>query len=135
MSLKIKRANAVDVQFGRKLSSVPVELGLSGVEELWTELQGYVDVILGRVEPPIDSPYLALSECATQYYCRAQEMDMLIHAGERTGTIVKGSAYYKFRVGELRSFLELSKRAAELGSRRLTQEQLAFAMRETDQHQ
>ena len=43
---------------------------------------------------------------------------------------MRGSPLYKFRTGELRSFLDLSKRAAELGSRRLTQEQLMFQMRE-----
>jgi hypothetical protein len=37
---------------------------------------------------------------------------------------MRGSPLYKFRTGELRSFIELSKKCAELGSRRLTQEQL-----------
>lgn len=128
--LKIKRPSAQDIQFGRKLSSVPVGLGLPTVDELWAEIQEYMDVLLGREDPPIDSPYLALAEVATQYYCRAQEIDAKIHAGERSGDIVRGSPYYKFRTGELRSFLELSKRAAELGSRRLTQEQLLQQQRE-----
>jgi hypothetical protein len=75
------------------------------------------------------SPYLGLAEAATVYYCRAQEIDALIHAGEREGVIMRGSALYKFRTGELRSFIELSKRAAELGSRRLTQEQLLHDQR------
>jgi hypothetical protein len=117
------------VQFGRRLSSVPVEYGLPEVEALWIEISGYVDVILGRVEPPIESPYLALAEAATMYYCRAQEIDALIHSGERKGDIARGSAYYRFRTGELRSFIELAKRAAELGSRRLTQERLLHDQR------
>ena len=122
--LKIKRPTERDVQFGHKLSSVPVGLGLPGVDELWKELEGYIDVLLGREDPPIDSPYLALAEVATAYYCRAQEIDATIHSGERSGDIVKGSPYYRFRTGELRSFIELAKKAAELGSRRLTQERL-----------
>lgn len=128
--LKIKRSDPKDVQFSHRLSSVPVALGLDPVDELWEELQSYMDILLGRVDPPINSPYLALAECATQYYCRAQEIDARIHAGERSGDIVRGSPYYKFRTGELRSFLELSKRASELGSRRLTQEQLLQSQRE-----
>lgn len=88
--------------------------------------------MLGRVSPPIDSPYLALAEVATAYYARALEIDARIHAGEREGDIVKGSPYYKFRTGELRSFIELAKKVAELGSRRLTQEQLVADMRKTD---
>ena len=122
--LKIKRPSERDVQFGHKLSSVPVGLGLPVVDELWKELQGYIDILLGRKAPPVDSPYLALAEVATAYYCRAQEIDATIHSGERSGDIVKGSPYYKFRTGELRSFIELAKKAAELGSRRLTQERL-----------
>jgi hypothetical protein len=124
MSLKIRKPNSSDVQFGHKLSSVPVGLGLPTVDELWEEMQEYIDVILGREESPIQSPYLSLAEVATAYYCRAQEIDAKIHAGERSGDIVKGSPYYRFRTGELRSFIELAKKAAELGSRRLTQESL-----------
>jgi hypothetical protein len=45
---------------------------------------------------------------------------------------MRGSALYKFRTGELRSFIELSKRASELGSRRLTQEQLLHDQRFED---
>lgn len=122
MTLKV--VHPAHAQFGRRLIDIPLSLGLPTVDELWEELKDMTDVILGRQPSPIQSPYLSLSEVATAYHCRAQEMDMLIHAGEREGAIVKGSPYYRFRTGELRSFLELSKRAAELGSRRLTQEQL-----------
>ena len=122
--LKIKRASSSDVQFGQRLTLAQVSHGLPKVEELWDELRGYVDILLGRKESPISSPYLALAEVATAYYARAQEIDMLIHAGEREGWVVRGSPYYQFRTGELRSFIELSRKCAELGSRRLTQETL-----------
>ncbi len=127
--LQIRRPTERDVQFGHKLSSVPVGLGLPTVDELWEEITGMMDVLLGRVPAPIESPYLAMAEIGTAYYARAQEIDARIHAGEREGDIVKGSPYYKFRTGELRSFIELSKKVAELGSRRLTQEQLLQAQR------
>ena len=127
--LKVRRSTANDVQFGHRLSSVPVGLGLPPVSELWEELEEMMNVILGRNEPPIQSPYLALAEVATAYYCRAMEIDARIHSGERSGDIVRGSPYYKFRTGELRSFIELAKRASELGSRRLTQERLIFDQR------
>jgi hypothetical protein len=54
------------------------------------------------------------------------EMTMLLQRGEREGTITKGGAHYKFRTGELRTFCEIAKRAADLGSRRLTEETLHF---------
>ena len=129
MTLRIRRPEQRDVQFGRRLSAVPVDIGLPDVDSLWDEISGYVDVLLGRTEPPIESPYLGLAECATAYYARGLEIDMLIHAGERKGEVVRGSPYYKFRTGELRSFIELAKRCADLGSRRLTQEQHLYNQR------
>lgn len=131
INLRVRRAEYTDAQFGRRLIDIKTGIGLPDVEDLWEELQAYIDVILGRVMPSMVSPYLGLAEAATAYYCRGQEIDAMIHAGEREGAIMRGSALYKFRTGELRSFLELSKRAAELGSRRLTQEQLLAQMRET----
>jgi hypothetical protein len=118
------------VQFGQAAINTPVGQGLPDVDELWDEIHGYVDVILGRVESPIETVgYLGLAELATAYHARALEIEMLIHNAEREGVVIRGSQLYKFRTGELRSFIDLTKRAAELGSRRLTQEQLMYQMR------
>ncbi len=111
-------------QFGHKLSEVPVSDNLPDPGEIEDELLQYCDVLLGRVDPPVDSPYLALAEIATAYYARALEIDMLIYMEERIGSVGRGNPLYKIRTGSLRSFIELSKKMAELGSRRLTQEQL-----------
>lgn len=127
--LKIRRPTHKDAQLGRRLIDIEVGLGLDSVDVLWGELQGYMDTLLGRAESPIDSPYLSLAEVATAYYARAQEIDAMIHAAEREGAVMRGSPLYKFRTGELRSFIELSKKCAELGSRRLTQEQLLHNQR------
>ena len=132
VSIKVRRATPKDAQFGKRLMDIKVGLGLPHVDDIWEEIQHYTNVILGREDAEMVSPYLGLAEAATAYYCRAQELDMLIHAGEREGIIARGSALYRFRTGELRSFLELSKRAAELGSRRLTQEQLLHDQRFED---
>ena len=82
------------------------------------------DVLLGREEPPIDAGHLTLYEVSDAYYARAAELTMLLQQAEREGTVLKGSSHYKFRTGELRTFLEMAKRAADLGSRRLTYESL-----------
>jgi hypothetical protein len=118
-----------DVQFGSRLNSVPVIAGLPEPDDLRDEFLGYVDVLLGRQPAPIESPYLQLAEVATAYFARGQEIDMLIHAGEREGKIHRGSPYYRFRTGELRAFLEMAKKCAELGSRRLSQESLLYQQR------
>jgi hypothetical protein len=111
-----------------KLTDIPVGVNLPEVNDLKDELLGYCDVILGRTVPPYDHGVMTLLEVADAYYARACEIDMLIHELEREGHIVRGSDYYKFRTGALRSFLELSKRAAEKGSRRLTHEQMLMNM-------
>lgn len=129
MTLRVRRANSRDIQFGQTLTSVLTGMGLPELDVLVDELDEYKDILMGRKPSPIDSPYLALQEVATAYHSRACELEMIIHRGEREGLIPRNSPYYKFRTGELRDFQELAKRAAELGSRRLTQEQLMTQQR------
>jgi len=112
------------VQFGHKLTDVPLGTGLPSVDQLRDELLGYADVLLGRVVPPVDSPYLDLMEVASAYYARALEIEMLIHAAELDRKVIRGAPHYKFRTGQLRAFTEMAKKMADLGSRRLTQETL-----------
>ena len=113
------------VQFGQRLTDVPLPAGLpEDYRVVLRELRQYWDVLLGRVEPPVESPYLSLMECAVAYYSRALELDSLIHSGEIEGSIKKNSPYYRVRTGPLRAFIEASKKHADLGSRRLTQEDL-----------
>lgn len=119
------RVKAPDhVQFGQRATSVPLPAGLPESEDIEDELLGYCNVLLGRDELPVSSPYLSLAEYATAVYARAQELTMLIHIAEREGSVFRGHALYRTRTGVLRDFLELSKEMANLGSRRLTQEQL-----------
>lgn len=104
--------------------------GLPKLLELRAELSRYVEVLLGREDPPIDNGVLTLMEYASAVHARALEMNMLIHRAETNGQVAKGTTYYKFRTGELRDFIDLSKAAMELGSRRLTSAQLAFDMQD-----
>jgi hypothetical protein len=129
MTLRIRRGTSEDVQLGQRLTTVAVRMGLDAVEILSDEIQDMTDILLARADAPIESPYLALQEVATAYYARAQEMDMQIHKLEREKLVHRGEGYYKFRTGELRAFLELAKKFAELGSRRLSQEQLLAQQR------
>lgn len=126
---KAAHPNSLHVQYTRTLISIPLPDGLPAEEEIYDEIEGYIDVLLGRSPSPLSSPYLALAEVAAGYYARALELDILIHKGEDTGAIHKGSQYYKIRTGVLRSFIELSKRLYDLGSRRLSQEDLLSRQR------
>lgn len=119
------RVKAPDhVQFGHRATSVPLPAGLPEAEDIESELLGYANVLLGREEMPISSPYLALAELATAYYARGQELNMLIHTAEREGSVFRGHDLYRVRTGALRDFIDLCKQMADLGSRRLTQESL-----------
>jgi hypothetical protein len=122
-------AHPTQVQFGQRLSDVPVGTGLPDIDDLYDELLHYTDVLLGRADPEISSPYLALMEIASAYYARALEVEMQIHMLEQQNKVVRGSPLYKFRTGQLRSFIEMAKRMADLGSRRLTQETLLTEQR------
>jgi hypothetical protein len=127
---EVRFAHPRHVQFSQRLNTVQVGDGLLTVDDLKDEILHMLNVLLGREESPISSPYLAMAEVATAYYTRAQEIDALIHAGEREGTILRGSSMQRFRTGELRAFIEAARKCAELGSRRLTQEQLLAQQRE-----
>ena len=124
VSITVRRSTSREIQFTRRVTSVPVGWGISSLDDLHDEFLGYANVLLGRDESPMVSPYLALQEVAAVYYARACEVEMLIHEGTRTGQIAVGSPLNKFRTGALRSFLAMSKMMSELGSRRLSEEQL-----------
>lgn len=103
----------------KRTRTVHVGSGLPSVHMMRVELDEYMDVLLGRSDAPVEG-VMGLMETADMYYARATEMHALILRGEADGKIAKGSEYVKFRTGELRDFRELAKRAADLGSRRLT---------------
>jgi len=129
MSIRITAAHPSHVQFGHRLTSVPLPAGLPTVDRINREIEEYTDVLLGRVDPPVDSPYLQLMEVAAAYYARARELEILIFEGEQNGSIKKGDPHYRVRTGQLNSFIEMARKMFDLGSRRLTQEQLISAQR------
>jgi hypothetical protein len=111
----------------RVLRAVPLGSGRPSITKMKDELEDMWDVLMGREEPPIGGP-LSLMEVADAYYARAAELTSKIQESEREGFTTKGDALYHFRTGELRTFMEMAKRAADLGSRRLSEDQLQFEM-------
>lgn len=110
------------------LRAVHVGEGLPPITSIHEELLDMTDVLLGRTEPPIDAGRMTLLEIAEAYYSRAAELTMLIQAGERSGSVPKGSNYYRLRTGELRTFMDMARKAADLGSRRVSNDKLDFDM-------
>lgn len=102
--------------------------GVLSLSELRSEIDGYVQVLMGREEPPIDNGEMTLMEYANAVYSRAMEITMMLQRAESDGHVLKGSKHYKFRTGELRTFTEMALRAIDLGSRRVTWAQLEYSM-------
>lgn len=93
--------------------------GLPSLALLRTEIQDMVDVLMGRLPPPINVNNVeAMLEVADAYFARASEITMLIQRAEAQGNA--SDSYKKFRTGELRTVMEMFKRTADLGSRRIT---------------
>lgn len=111
-----------DIRKGLTTRIFDVGDGMGTVEQLATELDDMTDILLGRERPPVPNGILTLMEVADAYFARASEMTMKIQRVEREGKITKTHPLYRFRTGELRTFVEMCKRASDLGSRRLTNE-------------
>ena len=117
-----------------QMRSFDVGVGFGTVSALSEELQEMMDVLLGRTEAPLEAGVSTMLEVADAYYSRAAEITMRLQKLERDGVVKRGDSVYKFRTGELRTFMDAAKRVAETGSRRLTRAQLHYqqAMRGVD---
>lgn len=87
-------------------------------------------VLVGHQNPPVNIGIGTLMEVASAYFARGMELTSLIQRGETEGQVPRGSKLYKFRTGELRSFLDIAKNATEMGSRRITVAQMESNARE-----
>ena len=111
------------------LQKMLLPAGMGTLERCREELNEYTDILLGRKPPPFESGVSTLMEVATAAMGRALEMQARIQRGETNGTIKRGSRWYKFRTGELRTFIELAEGAVELGSRRITAARVEYDMK------
>lgn len=131
-----KQLRKHDPKHTLRSGSMELGHGLPDVKKLRKELLSMTAVLMGRKPSPLPMGRLTLMEVADGYYSRAAEMKMLIQQMEADGLIDRGSRkagdngdpLYQFRTGELSTFMEMAKRAADLGSRRLTEDQLRFEM-------
>lgn len=117
---KVPRRPKRLLQRSTKVRAFDVGAGLPNLNDLRDELDGYWEVLLGRDDPPIDSGVSTLAEVANAYYARAKEIEATILRMEAMGAVLRGSHHYRFRTGELRSFIEAASKSYELGSRRIT---------------
>jgi hypothetical protein len=90
------------------------------LEDLQVELDEYMDILLGRLDPPTGDGPMALMEFAETVHARLGEVEIAILRSESDGGITKGSRVYRFRTGELRTAQEVFAKAIDLGSRRVT---------------
>lgn len=107
----------------KKLRYFKLGEGLPHADDITDEMEDMRDVLMGRVDSPVQGP-LALMEVADAFFARACEWEQMILAAVREGKITKSDPRNQIRTQEIRSFKELAKSAAELGSRRITVEQM-----------
>lgn len=126
--LRAKRGLASPVRPAGRLRAFKLGEGVPSIPQMVLEIQDMIDVLMGRNDPPVELGHMTMMEVADGYFARASELTMDLQRLEREGRIMRGSAHMKFRTGELRTFMEMAKRAADLGSRRLTAAQLQYEM-------
>jgi len=112
------------------LREIPVGYGLPSITDLRVEFAGYIDTLMGRNKSPVNYGVLTLMEYASAVHARGVEVAGLIHQQELDGVVSKGSVYYRYRTGELRDFIDIAGKAAELGSRRVTYVDMQSRFRE-----
>ena len=103
-----------------RVRSFHVGDGFDSPQDIREEIDNMIEVLMGRMDSPLDAGELTLMEVATAYFSRAAEITLQIQRAEAQGSVLKGSGAYKLRTGELRTFMELAKAGMELGSRRIT---------------
>lgn len=119
-----KRQDTRRTALPRVLRPFQVPAGLPPLPLLRAEVNDMWDVLTGRKEPPYWNGTLTLMEVADAYFSRASELTAMIQEGEHAKQL--NPSYKAYRTGPLRTFMEAAKRAADLGSRRLTLEQMMF---------
>lgn len=124
--VRVKKGVPTPRNYKGKVRQFRLGEGLPKAIEIADELEEYRNVLMGREEPPIEKGVMTLMEVAEGYFSRACEIEQLILRAQREGRVAKGSEYNSLRTQEIRSFKEMAKSAAELGSRRITFESLRF---------
>lgn len=118
-------APRIDPTKGRNTTDVPVGRGVHDfdVVALQAECDHMWDVLLARKTPPElpHSPFLNLQEIAVAYLGRALELDGLIQRAVDNKDIPKNHPANQFRLHQLANLIVLARKAADLGSRRLTE--------------
>lgn len=110
-----------------RLRTFKINGGLPDPQTIREELRGYREILLGREDPPSSLEKVgihALQEFADACFARTCELEQNILEAIAEGHLDKDSPYHSLRTQELRSYKEMFKASSELGSRRLTREQI-----------
>lgn len=79
------------------MQKFPLKKGLSNVEDLHAEINEYIDVIMGHINPPIADGIDTLFEVSSTYLARAKEIEIKLLERERSESIAAGDNLKKFR--------------------------------------
>lgn len=124
--VRTKKGAPIPPKYKGRVREFTLGSGLPSPEKITRELKEYRDVLAGRADPPIQKGVATMLEVAEAYFSRACDIEQDILIAAREGRITKSSPYHSIRTQEIRSFKEQAKSAAELGSRRITWENLRY---------
>ena len=84
------------------MQKFPLKKGLSSAQELHEEINNYIDVLMGHINPPIADGVDTLFEVSSTYLARAKEIEIKLLERERNTKVEPGDELKKFRTGEVR---------------------------------
>ena len=68
------------------MQKFPLKRGLSYAKSLHKEIDEYIDVLMGHINPPISDGVDTLFEVSSTYLARAKEIEIKLLERERNGT-------------------------------------------------
>ena len=102
------------------MQKIVLSKGIGTPKDLQSEIESYINVLLGHEGSPIEEGVETLFELSSAYLARAREIEIKLLERERENSLPPNDQLKRFRTGELRSFIELCKRSQDQGSRRIT---------------
>ena len=76
------------------MQKFPLKKGLSGADELHEEINEYINVLMGHINPPITDGVDTLFEVSSTYLARAKEIEIKLLERERNGDVPSGCLLY-----------------------------------------
>ena len=86
------------------MQKFPLKKGLSSAQELHEEINNYIDVLMGHINPPIADGVDTLFEVSSTYLARAKEIEIKLLERERNTKVESGDELKKIQNWRIKKF-------------------------------